>query len=27
VLKIVYGGGTCSGGFYPAGMNGAIVCS
>jgi len=26
VLKIVYGGGTCSGGFYPAGMNGAIVC-
>lgn len=27
VLKIVYCGGTCSGGFYPAGMNGAIVCS
>lgn len=26
VLKIVYAGGTCSGGFYPAGMNGAIVC-
>jgi hypothetical protein len=26
VLKIVYGGGTCAGGFYPAGMNGAIVC-
>lgn len=22
VLKIVYGGGSCSGGFYPAGMNG-----
>jgi Ferritin-like domain len=26
VLKIVYGGGECSGGFYPAGMNGSIVC-
>ena len=27
VLKIVYGGGSCSGGFYPQGMNGTIVCS
>lgn len=26
VLKIVYGGGKCSGGFYPDGMNGDIVC-
>jgi Ferritin-like domain len=26
VLNIVYGGGTCSGGFYPDGMNGKIVC-
>ena len=26
VLNIVYGGGSCSGGFYPDGMNGAIVC-
>ena len=26
VLNIVYAGGTCSGGFYPAGMNGTIVC-
>jgi hypothetical protein len=25
VLKIVYGGGTSSGGFYPDGMNGAIT--
>jgi hypothetical protein len=27
VLKIVYGGGSCSGGFYPEGMNGAITCA
>jgi hypothetical protein len=27
VLKIVYAGGKCSGGFYPDGMNGAIVCA
>jgi len=26
VLAIVYAGGTCSGGFYPDGMNGAITC-
>ncbi len=26
VLNIVYGGGRCSGGFYPDGMNGEIVC-
>ncbi|MGA7709619.1 MAG: ferritin-like domain-containing protein [Acidobacteriaceae bacterium] len=26
VLNIVYGGGKCSGGFYPEGMNGEIVC-
>jgi hypothetical protein len=26
VLNIVYGGGNCSGGFYPDGMNGTIVC-
>ncbi len=26
VLKIVYGGGTCSGGFYPSGLNGNIAC-
>ena len=26
VLNIVYGGGRCSGGFYPNGMNGVIVC-
>jgi hypothetical protein len=26
VLNIVYGGGHCSGGFYPDGMNGSIVC-
>ena len=27
VLKIVYGGGSCAGGFYTAGMNGTIVCA
>jgi hypothetical protein len=26
VLNIVYHGGQCSGGFYPDGMNGTIVC-
>jgi hypothetical protein len=26
VLNIVYAGGTCSGGFYPDGMNGTIIC-
>lgn len=26
VLAIVYGGGSCSGGFFPAGMNGTIIC-
>ena len=26
VLNIVYAGGNCSGGFYPNGMNGAVVC-
>lgn len=26
VLNIVYHGGHCSGGFYPDGMNGSIVC-
>ncbi len=26
VLNIVYAGGKCSGGFYPSGMNGGIVC-
>jgi hypothetical protein len=26
VLNIVYAGGKCSGGFYPDGMNDAIVC-
>lgn len=26
VLNIVYGGGSCSGGFYPNGMNGSITC-
>ncbi len=26
VLNIVYHGGNCSGGFYPNGMNGTIVC-
>lgn len=26
VLNIVYHGGNCSGGFYPEGMNGTIVC-
>lgn len=26
VLNIVYHGGNCSGGFYPDGMNGSIVC-
>ncbi len=26
VLNIVYHGGDCSGGFYPSGMNGSIVC-
>jgi Ferritin-like domain len=26
VLNIVYGGGKCSGGFYPDGMNGEIAC-
>ena len=27
VLRIVYGGGKCSGGFYPDGMNGYITCA
>jgi hypothetical protein len=27
VLRIVYGGGDCSGGFYPDGMNGKIICA
>jgi hypothetical protein len=27
VLSIAYGGGTCSGGFYPDGMNGMIKCT
>jgi len=27
VLKIVYGGGTCSGGFYPNGMTGSVTCA
>lgn len=26
VLNVVYHGGNCSGGFYPDGMNGTIVC-
>lgn len=26
VLNIVYGGGNCSGGFYPNGMNGMVTC-
>jgi len=26
VLNVVYGGGSCSGGFYPDGMNGSIKC-
>lgn len=26
VLNVVYAGGSCSGGFYPEGMNGTIVC-
>jgi hypothetical protein len=26
VLNIVYAGGSCGGGFFPAGMNGAIIC-
>ncbi len=26
VLNIVYHGGQCSGGFYPVGMNGTIIC-
>lgn len=26
VLNIVYGGGGCSGGFYPNGMNGSVTC-
>lgn len=26
VLNVVYHGGNCSGGFYPDGMNGSIVC-
>jgi hypothetical protein len=26
VLNIVYHGGQCSGGFYPDGMNGTIIC-
>ena len=26
VLNIVYGGGKCSGGFFPDGVNGTIVC-
>mgnify|MGYP001792132354 CR=1 FL=1 len=27
VLKIVYGGGSCSGGFFPSGVNGNINCT
>jgi hypothetical protein len=27
VLKIVYGGGSCSGGFYPNGMSGTVTCA
>jgi hypothetical protein len=27
VLKIVYGGGTCSGGFYPNGLSGSVTCA
>lgn len=26
VLNIVYGGGKCSGGFYPSGLNGVVAC-
>jgi hypothetical protein len=26
VLNIVYAGGSCSGGFYPNGMNGSVTC-
>ena len=26
VLNVVYGGGKCSGGFFPNGLNGGIVC-
>jgi hypothetical protein len=26
VLNVVYAGGNCSGGFYPDGMNGVIIC-
>jgi hypothetical protein len=26
VLNVVYAGGNCSGGFYPDGMNGTIIC-
>jgi hypothetical protein len=26
VLNVVYGGGNCSGGFFPDGMNGIIIC-
>jgi hypothetical protein len=26
VLNVVYAGGSCSGGFYPDGMNGTIRC-
>ncbi len=26
VLNIVYAGGSCGGGFFPAGMNGTIIC-
>ncbi len=26
VLNILYAGGTCSGGFFPQGLNGTIVC-
>lgn len=27
VLKIVYGGGSCSGGFYPNGLTGSVTCA
>jgi len=27
VLKVVYGGGSCSGGFYPNGMSGSVTCA
>lgn len=26
VLNVVYAGGSCAGGFFPAGMNGTIIC-